>query len=151
MPLTKKILIIEDEAPMRRILKDVFEQEGLKVSEAADGVWGLEKALADHPDLILLDIVMPKMDGITLLKKLRADAWGQTVPVLILTNLSNASRVINAFEFDARVKNERLPGKTDEHIKSYLNKRLESGIDDYLIKTDCRLEDIVRKVKSKLK
>lgn len=120
MPPTKKILIIEDEAPMRRILKDVFEQEGLKANEAADGAQGLEKALAEHPDLIILDIVMPKMDGITLLKKLRADSWGQTVPVLILTNLSNASRT------------------------------LESGIDDYLIKTDCRLEDIVRKVKSKL-
>jgi len=85
----KKILIVEDEMPILESLVDKFTREGFEISVAHNGEEGLKSALEKHPDLILLDIVMPKMDGMTMLKKLREhDAWGQHVPVVLLTNLS---------------------------------------------------------------
>ena len=81
-------------------------------------------ALDKKPDLILLDIVMPRMDGISMLKELRQDDWGKGVPVIILSNLA-----------DAQDNSEII----QEHIV------------DYLIKTDWSLEDIVKKVKDTLK
>lgn len=153
----KKILIIEDEEPMRRVLKDTLEQEGFIVFESGDGKAGLEEAHLKRPDLILLDILMPKMDGMTVLKQLRKEEWGKGVPVVILTNLNDASTVINALEFeideiaDMRVKNEILsPEMARKCIKRYLDMRLENGVEDFLIKTDCTLEEIVKKIKIKL-
>ncbi len=119
----KKILIIEDEALMLRSLSDKFREEGFSVLEANDGANGLDSALANHPDIILLDIIMPKMDGLTVLGKLRQDEWGKEVPVIILTNLSDSDKVAEA------MKN-----------RAY----------DFLVKADWKLEDIVRKVKEKL-
>ena len=154
----KKILIIEDEEPMRRVLKDTLEQEGFIVFESSDGKVGLEEAYLKRPDLILLDILMPKIDGMTVLKQLRKEEWGKGVPVVILTNLNDASTVINALEFeiddeiaDMRAKNEILsPEMARKCIKRYLDMRLENGVEDFLIKTDCTLEEIVKKVKIKL-
>jgi CheY-like chemotaxis protein len=153
----KKILIVEDEEPMRRVLKDTLEQEGFIVFESSDGKAGLEEAFVKRPDLILLDILMPKMDGMTVLKQLREEEWGKGVPVVILTNLNDASTVINALEFeidevaDMRAKNEILsPEMARKCIKRYLDMRLENGVEDFLIKTDCTLEEIVKKVKTKL-
>ena len=154
----KKILIIEDEEPMRRVLKDTLEQEGFIVFESSDGKVGLEEAHLKRPDLILLDILMPKIDGMTVLKQLRKEEWGKGVPVVILTNLNDASTVINALEFeiddeiaDMKAKNEILsPEMARKCIKRYLDMRLENGVEDFLIKTDCTLEEIVKKVKIKL-
>ena len=90
-PLKKHtILAIEDEKPTLSALVDKFSREGFSVLQAKNGEEGLAIALKDHPDLILLDIIMPKMDGMTMFKKLRGDAWGKTVPVIILTNLTSA-------------------------------------------------------------
>jgi DNA-binding response OmpR family regulator len=84
----KKILIIEDEKPLARALELKLTHEGFEVKSAFNGEEGLEVALHEHPDLIMLDIIMPVMDGITMLKKLReANEWGKTVPVIFLTNL----------------------------------------------------------------
>lgn len=154
---TKQILIIEDESAMRRILKDTLEQEGFAVLESKDGEEGLQIALQAQPDFIVLDIVMPKMDGMAVLKQLRADdAWGRQVPVLILTNLSNAPSVINTLEFESGHK-QSAPSASpasspmaSQHIKTYIDMRLEKGICDFLIKTDCKLADIVNKIKSHL-
>ena len=89
MDKKNKILIVEDEKPMVLALKDKFEREGFVVSEASDGVEGLAKAFAEKPDIILLDILMPKMDGLATLKHLRAENdYGKAVPVILLTNLS---------------------------------------------------------------
>lgn len=122
----KKILlieIVEDEEQILKILSEKFAREGFETVEAADGEDGLKQALGHKPDLILLDLLMPRMDGIAMLNKLREDAWGKDVPVIILTNLNDREKIAAATE----------------------NKAF-----DYLIKADWRLDDIVRKVKQRL-
>lgn len=124
MPDTQKtILIVEDEASMLAALRDKFSREGFVILEAKNGQEGLNGALTNHPDLILLDIIMPIMDGMTMLDKLRQDPWGKSVPVILLTNLSEADKVAAS---------------------------LRQGVYDYLVKSDWKLEDIVKKVKTKL-
>ncbi len=95
----KKILVIEeveDEKSLRDVLHDKFKLEGFGVLEAKDGEEGLATALRERPDLILLDIVLPKMDGLTMMKKLReANEWGKNVPIILLTNLSADDNKIN--------------------------------------------------------
>ena len=87
--IKKTILIIEDELPQLKSLVDEFTDEGFRVLQAQNGEVGLALALREHPDIILLDMVMPVMDGMTMLKKLREkNAWGRSVPVILLTNLS---------------------------------------------------------------
>jgi DNA-binding response OmpR family regulator len=85
----QSILIVEDEVSLRNALRDKLMREGFHVLEARDGEEGLEVALHEHPDLILLDIVMPKMDGMTMLDRIHADTWGKNVKVIVLTNLSD--------------------------------------------------------------
>lgn len=84
----KKILIIEDEPSMLNILNDKLLETGWETLQARNGEEGLTIALEKHPDLILLDLLMPKMDGSTTIHKLREDDWGKTVPVIMLTNVS---------------------------------------------------------------
>lgn len=119
----KKILIVEDEASLLTVLADKFTKEGFIVQRARDGREGMRCAYANCPDLILLDIVMPVMDGLTMLAELRKSPWGKDIPVILLTNLSE-------------------PEKVDESLRQ--------GVYDYLIKSDWKLEDIVKKVKEKL-
>ena len=85
---SKKILIVEDERPLREALRDILTRSGFLVLEAADGEKGLALALAEHPDITLLDLVMPKMNGTEMLTRLRADDWGKDAAVIVLTNLS---------------------------------------------------------------
>ncbi len=122
----KKILIIEDDLPMLKALSDTFTNLDFFVTTARDGEEGLRFALKTIPDVILLDILMPRMDGMTMLKRLRQDTWGKTVPVIILTNVNPES-------------NETLYDVT-ETAPAY-----------YLIKTDTTLDGIVEKVKEVLK
>ena len=117
------ILIIEDEASLQAALRDKFQGEGFTVHVAKNGDEGLEFAQKRKPDIILLDLVMPVLDGIAMLKKLREDEWGKTASVIALTNLSG---------------------------KEELDKAIEGGVYDYLIKSDWKLEDVVAKVKEKL-
>jgi DNA-binding response OmpR family regulator len=91
----KIVLIAEDEKSLRGALHSKLLTEGFDVLEAKDGEEGLEKSLKEHPNIILLDLLMPKMDGMTMLSKLRADDWGKNVPVIILTNLSGADEKRN--------------------------------------------------------
>lgn len=74
--------------------RDKFELNNFGVITALNGEDGLNAALRHHPDLILLDLAMPKMDGMTVMKYLREDPWGQTVPVIILTNLNIDGKII---------------------------------------------------------
>ena len=92
--------------------------------EAFDGGEGLAIALEKHPNLVLLDIVLPVMDGVTLLDRLREDEWGKNVPVIILSNLSDASTI--------------------EESK-------DKGVNSYLVKTDWKLDEVVAKVRETLK
>ena len=81
----KRILVVEDEASVIKILTRRLEASGYEVLAAFDGAEGLDKALSEKPDLIVSDIMMPKMDGYTFIKKLRADPSGLHIPVIILT------------------------------------------------------------------
>lgn len=121
----KIILIIEDETPLRNVLRDQLVQDGFSVQEAKNGADGLKVALDNHPDLILLDLVMPVMDGMTMLKQLRQDDWGKTAPVIILTNLVSNNSLVN----------------------QYLTQTQHSY---FLEKTDVKIEDVVVKVRERL-
>lgn len=87
------ILIVEDEISLRRALREKFTREGFTVLDAKDGHAGLATALKERPDVVLLDMMMPKMDGMTMLHKLRQkNEWGKRVPVILLTNLGSDDR-----------------------------------------------------------
>jgi two-component system alkaline phosphatase synthesis response regulator PhoP len=120
----KKVLIIEDEHTLLLVLGEKFRREGFTVLEARDGLQGLEVATKHHPNIILLDIIMPSMDGLTMLKKLREDKWGNEVPVIILSNLGDPEQI-----------NEAAGG----------------GVIKYLIKSNWSLEDVVDMVHQTLK
>ncbi|MFA6525719.1 MAG: response regulator [Patescibacteria group bacterium] len=120
----KKILVIEDEEPLLNALSAKLQTEGFEVLEAENGEDGLKLALKKHPDLILLDIILPKMDGITVLENLRENAWGKTVQVIILSNLSDWNNTSAAVNLNVR---------------------------DYLVKSDWQIKDVIKKVKNKLK
>ena len=81
--MKSKILIVEDEPAMVAGLRDNFEYEGYEVISAGDGVTGLERALSDSPDLIVLDVMMPRMSGLDVCKQLKAKR--PTVPIIMLT------------------------------------------------------------------
>ena len=120
----KTILIAEDEAAMLMALSKKFTSEGFNVLEAKDGEEALAKALDKKPDLVMIDIIMPKIEGIEVMKKIRRSRqWGGDVPIIMLTNLSDADSVSEAAKF---------------------------RVYDFLVKTDWRLDDIVSLVKDKL-
>lgn len=116
----KKILIVEDDVALSGALLAKLSAEGFNTIVAKNGEEGLEMAINNHPDLILLDIIMPKMDGIAMLKQLRADLWGKEVPVIILSNLSDADKNVNIVDGDVKA---------------------------FLVKSDFPLADIVTKIK----
>lgn len=126
MDKPKKIIVIEDDPILSKALNIELVGNGFDVVSSENGEKGLCVVLAEHPDLILLDLVMPKMDGMTMLEKLRDNPWGRTVPVIILTNLSSA----------------------DEKRNKDITK-LEPTY--YFMKTEIRLEELVEKIKEKLK
>lgn len=121
MQTQKTILIVEDEKSLRDAIVDILRRKNFLPLEAKNGREGVKQALGKHPDLILLDLVMPEMDGMTALKKIREDAWGAKVPVIILTNLSATS--------------EQLVEDMVTHKPMH-----------YLIKSDWKLHDVVKKI-----
>src|SRR3989339_436311 len=122
--LNKKILIVEDEAPLRNGVSDILTFEGFTVFQAKNGQEGLDIALREHPDLTLLDLMMPIMDGLTMLEKLRQDqTWGTQAAVILLSNINDPEKVAQA---------------------------TEAGSYDFLVKSDWNIEDVVRKIKGRL-
>lgn len=120
-----KILIVEDEKMMQDILTARLSKEPIfQVFTASNGQEGLYSAFANSPDLILLDVQMPVMDGITMMKELKKDPRGKDIPVIFLTN------------FD-----------TDENI---LQKISEDKPAFYLIKANISMDEVVSKVKESL-
>ena len=89
----KHVLVIEDEEATRRVFVEELTQEGFTVSSAENGGEGLKLALARHPDLILLDIILPVMDGLTVLKRLREDVWGKDAKVIVMTQMGQHSAI----------------------------------------------------------
>ncbi len=125
---TKTILIVDDEKPLRDVLSKHLRKEGFMTEEAKDGAEGLKKALETHPDLILLDVMMPKLDGLGVLKELKKDKWGQYVSVIMLTNIGDPIKAAEVTEI------------ADTNM----------GISDYLVKSDWKMDEVVQKVKQKL-
>ena len=91
---SKKVLIAEDEAFLLKVLTDTFNQAGFHVLPAADGEMALTLALREHPEVTILDIMMPKMDGMTVLKRIRQDVWGKKALVIMLTNLTADNQIL---------------------------------------------------------
>ena len=85
----KLVLVIDDEEMTRQMLSILLKLEGHDCMEAVDGLEALEKALAFKPDAIILDVMMPKMDGITVCKKLRANPTTENIPIIILSGQSH--------------------------------------------------------------
>lgn len=122
-PQKIKILIVEDEVSLRRALLDKFTREGFEVFEAKDGEIGLAVALQEQPHVILLDMMMPKVDGIAMLHQLRLqNEWSKHVPVLLLTNVSSADKRI-------------------------LKEVQEDDLAQYLIKSDWPISKLVERVR----
>ena len=118
-----KVLIVEDEEILLAALKEELSSGGYDVEGAKDGLEGLEKVKTFKPELILLDLLMPKMDGMEMLQKLKGDRETRDIPVVILTNLSDYERISEA---------------------------LSLGAMDYLVKANYKLEDLLDKVRTVL-
>ena len=119
----KTILVVEDEPKLLKAISDKLTREGFNTLVAKNGEEGVKIALSEKPDLILLDIIMPVMDGITALNQIRNDAWGEKVPIMMLTNLSGGVEVA---------------------------KCLQSGVHDYLVKSDWTLKDVIKEINKRL-
>lgn len=122
--MNKKILIIEDEATLQKAMTDYLTMENFDILSALDGEKGLELARTSNPDLILLDIILPKKDGYEVLEELKKDDKTKNIPVVLLTNLESPEDIEKAFA---------------------------KGASTYLIKSDYKLEDIAKKIKEMLK
>ena len=118
--MKKILLVVDDESIVYKALSTQFTEEEITIVAATDGESGLKTALELHPDLILLDLVMPKMDGLTMLTKLREDDWGKQANVIVLTNIGE-----------------------EEKEKEVA----EKGIDAYLVKTNWNVLDVAKMVK----
>lgn len=94
----KKILVIEDDIFMAEQEVIVFKKEGFEVVTARNGTEGLNRALLDHPDLIVLDIILPDMNGKEVVDTLRADPWGANVPIVLFTNLNLDPQVLQEYK-----------------------------------------------------
>ncbi|MCI0620007.1 response regulator [Candidatus Wolfebacteria bacterium] len=115
----KTVLIVDDEQDVRDVLATALQDAGFATLMASDGEEGLAVALDRKPDVVLLDIIMPNMDGWEMFDRLRKDAWGKTANVLFLTNVGDMESVSRA---------------------------IDHGGKGYLMKADMKLEDVVKKV-----
>ncbi|TMV05622.1 response regulator [Ruegeria sediminis] len=84
--MTHRVLVIEDQEDNRRILRDMLGSAGIEVLEARDGVTGVATALRERPDLILMDIQMPRMDGYEATRRIKSSAEGRDIPIIAVTS-----------------------------------------------------------------
>lgn len=116
----QKILIIEDELSILNGISDKFTHEGFLVTKAINGKDGLEKALKEHPDFIIVDNLMPNTDGFYFLEHLRKNKWGKSALVIMWSN---------------------------SHDSSTISRAKKIGILDFLIKSEWEYRDVVKKVR----
>lgn len=124
--MTKKILIIDDDRIFLKILHDTLVVGGngeYEVFSAFDGQEGFDIAKKEKPDLIMLDLMMPVLSGIEFLKKLRAEEWGVSIPVIVETQLSDLEK---------------------------MSEGMELGVRGYIVKSDYSIEAILKQVKDVL-
>jgi len=117
----KKILFIEDESVLHKTIGEVLTQQGYEMISALDGEIGLRLAQTKKPDLILLDLILPKIDGFGVLKQLKEDEKTKGIPVIVLTNLEGMQDVERA---------------------------IKMGASTYLVKSNYDLEEVVEKIKN---
>jgi CheY-like chemotaxis protein len=118
-----KILLVEDEELLRKIYRKKLELGNFEVEIAADGEEGLATARRFKPDLILLDIIMPKLNGIEVLKKIKADPLINWIPVVMLTNLATGAAIQECLEAGALgyiIKSDWTPSKLLGEVKKFL-------------------------------
>jgi len=118
-----KVLLVEDDEILHNMYKKKFEYEGFTVASAFDGSDGVKMAASDKPDVILMDIIMPKMDGFVAVKKIKKNSAISNIPIVMLTNLGQEEDV---------------------------NKGRELGADDYFIKANHTPAEIVKKIRDLL-
>lgn len=123
MILQDTILVIDDDPELVSVLKEALTDAGFDVVTAKEGKEGLKLAFEKKPNLILLDLIMPGMDGWEFLEKLHQDEWGATARVIILTN---------ADDIDS------------------LSRAIEGRGYEYLVKTDWKIDEVVEKIKAEL-
>ncbi len=118
----KRILVVDDEVDMVDGIKIMLEADSYEVITAFDGQEGLRKAQKESPDLILLDVMMPKMDGFEVLRRLRADSETQDIPVIMLTAKGDTESLFEASSL----------GSTDFFIKPFDAQELSNFIRRYI-------------------
>lgn len=116
-----KVMIVEDEETLSQMYAFKFEKEGFEVRVARDGESALDAVTSFHPDIILLDIILPKIDGFSVLEELKKNAATKKIPVIMLTNL----------------------GQDEDMAKGK-----KMGAVDYLVKADCTPIQVVEKVRA---
>lgn len=119
----KKILMIEDDIFLRKIYRDKLSRAGFDFIEATNGEEGINKVIFEKPDLVLLDLILPRKNGFDVLIEMKGDKSTKGIPVIILSNLGQESDI---------------------------KRGLSLGAQDYLVKTDVSLSEVVDKVKEVL-
>jgi len=114
------VLIVEDDDNLRKLYSDAISGVGINVLTAKNGKEGVEMALEHHPSVILMDIMMPVMDGHEAMKKIRLDKWGKNAKVIFLTNFSDAENVVHA---------------------------VEEGTEEYIVKANTSIKEIINEVR----
>ncbi len=120
----KKILFIEDESALQKSLGDLLKREGYEIVSALDGESGLKLAKTVEPDLILLDLILPKIHGLRVLETLKSDDITKSIPVILLTNIEGSKEIERAIELGAKaylVKANYSLGEVLEKIKGVIS------------------------------
>jgi DNA-binding response OmpR family regulator len=119
----KTILLIEDDTFLVKMYKSKFENEGFKALIAFDGEEGLKVALSEKIDMLILDLMLPKLSGYDLLSRLRGEEKGKNMPVIVLTNLSKEEEEKGLYDLGVKeylVKADLTPTQLVEKIRNYL-------------------------------
>ena len=121
-----KILLVEDDVTLVKMYERKFLSDGYEVSIAYDGLEGLEKVAAEKPDLVLLDIMLPKLDGLAMFKKMRSQPATFSTPVILLTNFGQEDAIFECYKLgaiDYMVKSDVTPQQVVDKVKKFLAER----------------------------
>lgn len=123
--MAKKILIVDDDLYIRDLYEEILKDEGYEVTSAADGKEGLDKLETGGYDLVLLDVMMPKIDGISVLSKLQIiEPKTKNGPIILLTNLSQGPVIEDGMKKGAKsylIKADLTPDQLVKKVKEFLN------------------------------
>ncbi len=117
---TATVLIVDDDENIRELYGDAFASAKINVLKATNGAEGVELALKHHPDAILMDVMMPVMNGHVAVSKIRKDSWGKDVSVIYLTNMDDPENVVHAVELGSSeyiIKANLTPKEVVNHVR----------------------------------